>query len=122
MSEPSQATSRWSALYERWRAGGESGEPLFERFKNAFNEFSRWSDRRVNPWLLAGLSLAAVAAVSLLVYGAVWAYSHPRLHVVFILLKAGKWIVIGAAFVIALVLRNWVMGKPAEAGPSEPSK
>jgi hypothetical protein len=121
MTDQPQAKSRWEALYDRWKAGSESGEPLFERFKGAFNEFSRWSDRRVNPWLLLALSLGLIAAISALTYGIIWAYSHPRLHVVYVLLKSAKWILIGVAFVGALVLRNWIMGRPAEAKSSEPA-
>jgi hypothetical protein len=110
--------SRWTLFLDRWNEGCERHEPVFQRFKGAFNAFSLASDRRVNPLLLAALSVGAIALTGLMVYGAVWLFSHPKLYLLFLFLKSAKWVLIGGAFVAALVLRNWVMkrgdgGEPA---------
>jgi hypothetical protein len=113
--------SRWSAFFDRWNAGAERGEPLYERFKASFNAFSLMSDRRVNPWLLALLSAAVLALAALTVYGAVWGVTHHRVFVIFILLKSAKWALLGGALLVALVLRNWVMPKHSGTEGAEPA-
>jgi hypothetical protein len=113
--------SRWTAFFDRWNSGAEHGEPVYDRFKAAFNAFSLMSADRVNPWLLAALSLALIAGATVAAYGVFWAISQH--HHVFLLgylsLKLAKWVLIGGAFLISLALRNWVMPKPATDGADE---
>lgn len=110
--------SRWRLFLDRWNTGADRGEPLWQRFRAAFDAFSLASHRRVNPLLLLALTAALAGAVALLVYGAVWWYGQSRVSFVqlYVLLKFGKWIALGVALVAALALRNWVMKSRAAAG------
>jgi hypothetical protein len=90
--------SRWTAFVERWDA-------RLTRFKDAFDPTSRAS-RPMKTWAILALSAGLIVLGALIVFGAMWAFSHHKWVLILHLLKMGKVFGVGLAIVLAFVFRD----------------
>lgn len=91
-----QSQSRWTVFIERW-------DGRLERFQQSVDPYADGPERRMKPWVVAGLSVGLVVLAALIGFGGWWIYDHHKWALIWPLLKVGKLFAVGVAIVVAVV-------------------
>ena len=103
-----QPQSRWAAFIQRW-------DERLTRFRGHFDPSLSPPGRPMKTWAIVALSASLIVLAALIAFGTMWAISHHSWHVIWILLKMGKWFAVGIAIVVAIAFRHKFAGKAEPA-------